>query len=453
MIPILNKPKGTRDFLPDEMEERRAVEAKLRDRASSWGYREVCTPTFEHLDLFTMKSGEGIIKEVYAFEDKKGLRMALRPEITAPVLRMYVNEARSFPKPLRWFYFADCFRYEDPQKGRYRQFWQFGIELIGADTPEADAEVILLADDLLRATGIDYKLQVGHLGPMKKILSDLDPSIQKHVMRFLDKRDIEGLENYFKQQEMNNQNIGKNDSTKQNLNLPLSWQNLVNNLKNLADVKNLKDLWNIIEYIPEKPRIEALNEILQKEDISFTWNFAIARGLDYYTGIVFEGFAENLGAENQILGGGEYRLAKLFGGDDAASTGFALGFDRILVSLKNVKDIPVEKYPVVMVISQGGGKEQAFAAARAFRNAWSRETPMDEVYYEKGKKIIAIMDLTDQNINKKMSHAAKIADFAAIIGDREVDAGTVTLKDLHTADQNEMKLEDAVIKVMNSVPR
>jgi histidyl-tRNA synthetase len=450
---MLQRPKGTRDFLPDEMDERRAIEKKLRDRARSWGYREVCTPTFEHLDLFTIKSGEGIINEVYAFEDKKGLKMALRPEITAPVLRMYVNEARSLPKPLRWYYFADCFRYEDPQKGRYRQFWQFGIELIGADTAEADAEVILLAHDLLKATGIDYKLQVGHLAPMKKILSDLDPSLQNHVMRFLDKRDFEGLEHYFKQREMNNQNTGKNDSIKQNVHPPLRWQNLVHHLKKLADVKSLEDLWNIVEYIPEKPRIEALHEILQKEDISFTWNFAIARGLDYYTGIVFEGFAENLGAENQVLGGGEYRLARLFGGDDVASTGFAIGFDRVMVSLKDMKNISVEKWPVVMIISKGKGKKQVFSIARAFREGSFEERSLNELQSKRAKKIIVLVDLTDQNINKKMSHAAKVADFAAIMGDREADAGMITLKDLHTEIQVEMKLEDAVIEVMKSVPR
>jgi histidyl-tRNA synthetase len=436
---MLQRPKGTRDFLPDEMEERRTIEERLRDRARSWGYREVCTPEFELLDLFTLRSGEGIINEVYSFEDKKGLKMALRPEITAPVLRMYVNEARSLPKPLRWFYFADCFRYEDPQKGRYRQFWQFGIEFIGADTPEANAEVILLADDLLRATGVEYTLQVGHLAPMKKILSGLDPHLQTRVMRFLDKRDFDGLKKFF------DDTSGQAGTT--------GWQAVFDDLKKLTEVRSLEDLWGLIGEIPERQKIESLNGILRKEGISFAWNFAIARGLDYYTGVVFEGFAENLGAENQILGGGEYRLARLFGGDDAASTGFALGFDRILVSIKNEGDIPVEKYPVVMVISQGRGKEHAFAAARAFRTAWSRETPLNDIYQTKGKKIIAVLDLTDQNLNKKMSHAAKIADFAVIIGDREVQAGTVKLKDLHTSDQTEMKLEDAVLRVMNSVPR
>ncbi|MDD1670715.1 MAG: histidine--tRNA ligase [Methanomicrobiales archaeon] len=440
---MLQRPKGTRDFLPEEMEERRAIEGRLREHARSWGYREISTPAFELLDLFTVKSGEGIINEVYAFEDKKGLAMALRPEITAPVLRMYVNEARSLPKPLRWFYFSDCFRYEDPQKGRYRQFWQFGTELIGVDSPEADAEVILLADDLLRATGVEFTLQVGHLAPMKKVLSSLDPGVQSRLMRFLDKRDFEGMEKFLGEQL---------PGTGGGAGIP-GLQAVFNTLKDLTAVRHLEELWGLIGDIPERPRIEALDAILRKEGLSFTWNFAIARGLDYYTGMVFEGFAEHLGAENQILGGGEYRLAKLFGGDDVPSSGFAIGFDRVMVSLRNVKEIPVERWPVVMVIPRGKGKEQAFATARAFRNAWSREMQLHDVPDAGGKKIIAILDLTDQNIGKKMSHAAKIADFAVIVGDREVDAGMVSLKDLHTSDQIEMKLEDAVIRVMNSVPR
>ena len=100
---------------------------------------------------------------MYVFEDKRGRSLALRPEITAAVIRMYINEAKVAPKPLRWCYFADCFRYERPQKGRYRQFWQFGVELIGADTAQADAEVIALAADMLNATGVTYDLKVGHL--------------------------------------------------------------------------------------------------------------------------------------------------------------------------------------------------------------------------------------------------------------------------------------------------
>jgi len=436
---MLQRPKGTRDFLPGEMEERRAIEGRLRDHARAWGYREIATPAFEHLDLFTVKSGEGIIGEVYAFEDKKGLRMALRPEITAPVLRMYVNEGRSLPKPLRWFYFADCFRYEDPQKGRYRQFWQFGTELIGADSPEADAEVILLADDLLRATGVEFILQVGHLAPMKKVLSPLAPEVQGRVMRFLDKRDFDGMERYLAETAGG---AGGSD-----------WQGILRTLKDLTAVRELEDLWRLVGDIPGRPRIEALGRILASEGLTFSWNFAIARGLDYYTGMVFEGFAANLGAENQILGGGEYRLAKLFGGDDVASSGFTIGFDRVVVSLRNVQEIPVERWPVVMVITQGKGRELAFSAARAFRDASSPETSPGGIGYRRPKRIVALLDLTEQNINKKMSHAAKVADFAVIIGDREAAEGRVTLKDLHTGNQVPLALGDAVTEVMKSGPR
>jgi histidyl-tRNA synthetase len=113
------------------MEARRTIEWRMRETARRWGYREVCTPEFEDLELFTMRSGEGIVEEMYVFEDKGGRKLALRPEITASVIRMYINEAKVAPKPLRWCYFADCFRYERPQKGRYRQFWQFGVELMG----------------------------------------------------------------------------------------------------------------------------------------------------------------------------------------------------------------------------------------------------------------------------------------------------------------------------------
>ncbi|HZD44080.1 MAG TPA: ATP phosphoribosyltransferase regulatory subunit, partial [Methanomicrobiales archaeon] len=109
---MLQRPRGTRDFLPDEMKQRRIIEGIMRERAERFGYGEVATPTFEHLELFTMKSGDAIIQELYAFEDKGGRKLALRPEITAAVLRMYVNEARTLPKPLRWYYLSDCFRYE-----------------------------------------------------------------------------------------------------------------------------------------------------------------------------------------------------------------------------------------------------------------------------------------------------------------------------------------------------
>ena len=404
---MLQKPRGTRDFLPDEMEARRAVEGKLRDVARCWGYREVCTPEFEDLELFTMRSGEGIIEEMYVFEDKGGRKLALRPEITASVIRMYINEAKVAPKPLRWCYFADCFRYERPQKGRYRQFWQFGIELIGADTALADAEVIMLAADLLDATGVNYELRVGHLSFMKNLLEGIEPSTQRRVMAHLDKKDFEALA-----------------ATLDGINKP----DLAQSLTTLLACRTLKEAFEIAGNITGKERIEQTISLLDASGMKYSLNFGIARGLDYYTGMVFEGFARNLGAENQILGGGSYRLAHLFGGDDVASCGFAIGFDRVMVSLGDIQPVIV---PVVGLVCTSEGRTRALEVARALRDAGIRTE----------------MDLMERGLGAQLAHAAKTANFAIVIGQREAESGQVTLKNLLTAEQKTVDLAAAIDEV------
>ncbi|KLK87751.1 histidyl-tRNA synthetase [Methanoculleus sediminis] len=404
---MLQKPRGTRDFLPDEMERRRLIERRMREAARRWGYREVCTPDFEHLELFTMKSGEGIIQEMYVFEDKGGRKMTLRPEVTAAVLRMYVNEGKVLPKPLRWCYFADCFRYERPQKGRYRQFWQFGVELIGADTASADAEVIMLADDTLRSTGVTFDLHVGHLAPMKHLLSALEPGDQRAIMAYLDKHDPNGLEAALVEKNLTH---------------------LAEPLAALGECRTVSEVFEVAGDVPERARIEETFALLDSLNIDYRPDFGIARGLDYYTGMVFEGFAKNLGAENQILGGGTYRLAHLFGGDDVASCGFAIGFDRVAVS---IGEFELAHEPVVGVVSTPEGRARALEVARAFRAAGIR----------------AEADLMQRGMGAQLSHAAKTADFAAVLGKREVEAGTVTLKNLHSGEQQERSLEEAIAEV------
>jgi histidyl-tRNA synthetase len=389
------------------MEARRTIEWRMRETARRWGYREVCTPEFEDLELFTMRSGEGIVEEMYVFEDKGGRMLALRPEITASVIRMYVNEAKVAPKPLRWCYFADCFRYERPQKGRYRQFWQFGVELIGADTAQADAEVITLAADMLNATGVTYDLKVGHLSFMRNLLRDLTYPDQRRMMAFLDKKDFDGLKNTL--ESMNRSDLGTS-------------------LISLAGCRDLAEAFEIAGTIPEKERINRTAECLDAAGVDYSLNFGIARGLDYYTGMVFEGFAQNLGAENQILGGGAYRLAHLFGGDDVASCGFAIGFDRVMVSLG---DIQQQKETVVAIICTDEGRRHALKVARVFRDAGIRSE----------------MDLTDRGLGAQLAHASRSADFAVVIGRREAESGTVTLKNLQSGGQKVLDLTAAVEEV------
>lgn len=405
---MLQKPRGTRDFLPAEMAQRRHIERRMRTIAQSFGYGEIQTPMFEEQELFTLKSGEGIIGEMYAFEDKGGRKIALRPEVTAAVVRAYVNEAQVAPKPLRWYYFAECFRYERPQKGRYRQFWQFGCELIGADSAAADAEVIALAYELLKSSGVRFVLKIGHLAPMKHMLRDLDAGEQKKVMAALDKRDMNLLKTTLD---------------------AIEHPDLYDPLTTLITAETLDQVWQVTGDIPEKSRIEETFRYLTAQNIPFVQNFGIARGLDYYTGMVFEGFADNLGAENQILGGGVYRLAHLFGGKDVPSCGFAIGFDRVMVSLG---EITPDAAPVVAVVATPQTRTAAYTAAAAFRSAG----------------ITVVMDVMDRSFGAQISSALKSgAAYAALIGEKEAAAGTVTLKNLEQAAQQEMSLADAVAEV------
>ncbi|MCQ1538443.1 histidine--tRNA ligase [Methanocalculus taiwanensis] len=407
---MIQKPRGTRDFFPDELEARRSIEKTMRETVSRWGYREVATPEFENLELFTLRSGEGIIEEMYAFQDKGGRDIALRPELTAPVLRMYVNEAKVLNKPVRWYYFGDCFRYERPQKGRYRQFWQFGIELVGADSAMADAEVMAVGYDLLKATGVSFELRVGDLAMMRSLLDDLEPELQKQVRGCLDKRDYEALEG-----------MGlKSD--------------LAGSLTALIESKTLDDAFAITGAIPEEERIRETFAILDAHEVPYIQNFGIARGLDYYTGCVFEAFAENLGAENQIMGGGAYRLAHLFGGEDTPSCGFAIGFDRVMVSRGESE---MQRPQTVAVVATPEGRIFGIRVAAAFRQAGVR----------------TITDLMGKSLSAQLSQAAKHADFVAVIGGREAEAGMVTLRDLASGEQQTLSIEEAVAGVVGSGTR
>ena len=400
----IEKPRGTRDFLPDEMEKRRAIEKVMRKIAESYGYREVLTPTFEHLELFTIKSGEGIVEEIYAFKDKSGRDLALRPELTAPVMRMYVNECMGMPKPLRFYYFANCFRYERPQRGRYREFWQFGVELIGSDSYLADVEVISLAYEIMKALNIEFDLHVGHVGLLRHVLRDLDEKVAEKIMRLIDKKDLDTLDNYLKE-------IGREELKE--VVYPL--------IELVGDADVIEDAKEIIPDF-DFAHLEKVAETLEDLGVEFKIDLGIARGLDYYTGIVFEAYAEGLGAQNQICGGGSYRLAHLFGGDDTPATGFALGFDRIA----EICEIEVDKPTRVVVVSFKGLEKEALKIANAIRS-----------------KAVVVTDVMERSVKKQLSFANDIsADYAVIVGEKELKEGKIAVKDLRTQEQSVMTLDE-----------
>lgn len=382
------------------MERRRYFESIMRSVAERYGYGEIQTPVFENLELFTIKSGEDVIDEIYSFQDKGGRDLALRPELTAPVLRAYVNEYAVVTKPLRLYYFGDCFRYERPQKARYREFWQFGIELIGSESYLADAEVILIAYEIMRELNLDFELRIGHVGILRHLLEGVEEEQASKIMRLIDKEDMGGLEEFINQ-------IG----------LP---QNLKESIYSLIETSGGREtLEKTAEFVPnfDFTYLKNLCDVLDSMKIEYSLDFGIARGLDYYTGVVFEGYARSgLGAQSQICGGGSYRLAHLFGGGDTPSTGFALGFDRIA----DICEVELEEDKVVAVINMGLESEALRIAS--------------ELREKTGKKVV--VDVMERPLKKQMKFADHVsARYAVIVGEREMQENKYGLKDMQTGEQ------------------
>src|SRR5438309_996864 len=191
---MVERPRGTNDWGPEDMAKRRFVESRFIQLAESFGFREVSTPTFESLELFTAKSGPGIVKELYAFKDQGGRDLALRPEFTASILRFYVSSLRSRPKPLKVYMTGNAFRYEEPQKGRYREFSQLNAEIIGGAPLPSDAEALALAIGTMRAIGLkQVKARIGNIGILRSYLPF--PAADQGVgLHSLDKRNVPMLE-------------------------------------------------------------------------------------------------------------------------------------------------------------------------------------------------------------------------------------------------------------------
>jgi len=392
---MISKPRGTRDFTPEEMRKRRWLENKMRRVFELYGYEEIATPTIEHLELFTIKSGEEIIEETYAFEDKSGRKLALRPELTAPVMRFYIEKFQMEPKPIKFYYFANCFRYDRPQKGRYREFWQFGCELIGTDKPEAMAELIAMAYHVLEEAGLrNIILRIGNLDILRKFLDELGAN-DASIMRLIDKKDF--------------------DSLKEKIDEFEKFQGFI-------ERKSLDGL----EY-KEVERMEEILKFLDEFSVPYNLDLSIARGLDYYIGIVFEIDAPKLGAEKQICGGGEYNLIPLLGGKATPTSGFAIGFDRVLLALEmeGIEFSEKEK-PVYIAYMQGMIKE-AIKIAKMLRKS--------------GVKVE--MDLMRRSISKSLDYANKKGiEKVIIVAPDEWNRGNVILKDMEKGKQREVNIKN-----------
>lgn len=403
---MISKPRGTRDFTPEEMRKRRWLEQKMRSIFEKYGYEEIATPTIEHLDLFTLKSGEGIIEETYAFEDKAGRKLALRPELTAPVMRFYVERFQMETKPIKFYYFGNCFRYDRPQKGRYREFWQFGCELIGSDKPEAIAELIAMAYNILRESGLrNIILRIGNLDILRRFLDSIGAR-DAEIMRLIDKKDFEELRKKMEEKDFEE-------------------------FKRFIEIKKIEE----IEY-EEADRMKEIFEFLEEFAIPYNLDLSIARGLDYYIGVVFEIDAPKLGAEKQICGGGEYNLVPLLGGRKIPTAGFAIGFDRTLLALETegIK-FGRENKPVYIAYMEGMIKE-AIKIVRMIRQ----------------HDIKAEMDLMRRSISKSLEYANKKGfNKVIIVAPDEWKKNKVILKDMEKREQKEVEIETLPHLLKNQV--
>ncbi len=409
-------PRGTRDFIPKEMNKRRYVETSLRQVFESYGYLEVQTPTFEHLELFLEKSGESVLDEIYDFTDKGNRKLALRPELTAPVMRMYVDQLQMEPKPLKLFYFGNCYRYDRPQKGRYREFLQAGCELIGTDKPEAIAELIALSVDMLNSINLkNIELQIGNLKLLSAVFDavELTDDQRQLLLPSIDKEEFEDVEDLLTQWNIRDEKI-------------LDIMRLLRD----NDVNILYELIGKDEQLTQE--INRMNEIynLVKDQFSISQakiNMGIVRGLDYYSGIVFEVKAPSLGAEKQICGGGEYKLISLFGGRDSPTSGFALGFDRTILAMEEEHySFPEKKIDCYLIAYNEALIPNALQIASTLRIK---------------HHVTCDIDLLRRGIGKALKHASsKNASYAMILGPREMEEQKLTLRNMSTGKQQEVDI-------------
>lgn len=410
---MIQCPRGTRDFLPDDMEKRRYYEGLLRNVAKTYGFREIATPIFEESELFILRSGPNVLGELYAFKDKGDREIALRPEMTAPAIRMFVNEMSNDPKPIKMFYFGQCFRYERPQSGRYREFFQFGAELIGNPNVESDAEVISMAGAMIRSFGLkDYKIRIGHIGVLRQKVSDsgIPKERMAEVLQKLDKKNYDEATPLLK-------SMGVMDDA----------------IRDLYDLTETVGGPEVLSKVPGEAgdylrRLVELLRVMGVEDPEI--DLGVVRGLDYYTGMVFEAEAPALGAEKQICGGGSYTLSELFGGEKVFSTGFAVGFDRILLAAEK----------------EGQTYEKEGIDAYVVPVS-------DDVRLESAKIVTMLRDeglRSDIDImGRKMAKAMKYASITGaknviIIGAKELESCSVTVRDMVSGEQKVIKIENLV---------
>ncbi len=415
--------RGMRDLTSQEAETLTYVITQARQTAQLFGFQEVITPIVEPLELLSAKSGEEIRQRMFIFEDMGGRKVALRPEFTASIARLATTALKNEPKPLRLFSVGSVYRYDEPQKGRYREFWQANFELMGSAKPEADAEVILLANSLLKNVGLKgYALKLGHVGVLKGIMTQegIDDKTQNAILQKMDKKEYDAA-----------------------LAMVAS-EKCQTALRGLIELKGT-DVFNTVEkmklqvhgYEQAFAAVENLAAVLKLVTESGcpieNVEPAFARGLEYYTGVIFELYVPQL--DIALGGGGRYdRLIEVFGGEPTPAVGMALGIDRTALAMQAQQTAlkkPLQRKVLVVPIKEEQ-KAEALKIAQMLRDAGASAE-----FEVMGRKMAKALEDADK---RKM-------DYAVIVGERELKAGKVVLKNLAERTQAEIEISELAQKI------
>ena len=413
---MIQRIKGTMDILPTETPLFRYIEGIMREEAEKYGYGEIRTPTFENTELFVRGVGDTtdvVQKEMYTFSDREENRsISLRPEGTASVARAIIENGKcSDPRPLKYYYIISCFRHEKPQAGRSREFFQFGTETFGSESPASDATVIALAASVIRRLGLkNVKLHINSIG-----CKECRPAYR------------EALVNYYKERESTLCDTCKTRLDKNPL--------------RLLDCKNpdcsalAKGAPKTVDHLCEscKNKFDMLKASLDAMGIDYVVDSSIVRGLDYYTGVVFEFIADGIGAQSTVCGGGRYDgLVESLGGPALSGIGFGMGITRIILAMREQGlDNITSPAPKLYIAALG---ERATVKALEITERLRR-----------GGKYVEC-DIVGRSLKAQMKYANKIgAEYTLIIGDSEIDAGRAQLKNMADGEQTEVELSSFTI--------
>ena len=409
---MINIPKGTKDVLPSQSYKWQYIEDAARDVARVFNFKEVLTPVFEHTELFLRGVGETtdvVNREMYTFEDKGGRSMTLKPEGTAGVARMFIeNGLANSPLPVKTYYITPAFRYERPQAGRLREFHQLGFEAFGSASPETDAEVIFAASSFLDRLGLKgVKLELNSIGcPICR--NEYNTALKKYFEPHL-KDMCETCRVRFEKNPLRMLDCKEEGCKKITAGAP-----------------------KILDYLCEdcNNHFESVKSLLSAQGLEFIVNPRIVRGLDYYTRTVFEFISGDIGSQSAVCAGGRYdNLLKELGGADLPAIGFAAGIERLLLLMENTSaKMPDEQTPVIYLAGM-----DARSRAECFKIAT----------YLRGKGLCAEIDHMSRSVKAQMKYADKIgARNVAVIGETELELGEVNVKRMSDGFTEKVKIQD-----------